>query len=60
MGHKLVVLFCVVILSMFGIGLDAGLHWTPLKAHYFDANVSSIAYSRNGSYSLLFVRYPDG
>jgi len=59
-GRKLLVLFFGVILSMFGIGLDMGLHWTPLQTHYFTAYISSIAYSGKGSYSLLFVRYPDG
>ncbi len=60
MGRKLLVVFCGVMLSMFGIGLDMGLHWTPLQTHYFSAYVSSIAYSGKASYSLLFVRYPDG
>ena len=60
MGRKLLVLFCGVILSMVGIGLDMGLHWTPLQAHYFSAYASSFAYSGKGSYSLLFVRYADG
>src|SRR5260370_13822484 len=45
---------------MFGLGLDMGLHWTPLQTHYFIAYLSSIAYSGKGSYSILFVRYPDG
>lgn len=45
---------------MSGIGLDMGLHWTPLQTHYFSAYVSSIANSGKGRYSLLFVRYPDG
>jgi len=60
MGRKLLVLFCGVILSMFGIGLDMGLHWTPLQTHYFSAYVSSISYSGKGRYSLLFVQYPGG
>jgi len=59
-GRKLLVLFCGVMLSMLGIGLDMGLHWTPLQTHYFSAYVSSVMFGGKGSYSLLFVRYPDG
>src|SRR5689334_20699147 len=47
-------------LSMLGIVLDMGLHWTPLQTHYFSSYVSSIAHSGKESYSLLFVRYPSG
>jgi hypothetical protein len=60
MGRKLLVIFCGVMLTLFGIGLDTALHWTPLQAHYFIAYVASVADTGKGSYSLLFVRYPDG
>jgi hypothetical protein len=59
-GRKLLVLVCAAILCMFWIGLDMGLRWTPLQTHYLMAYISSIANSGKGSYSLLFIRYPDG
>lgn len=59
MGRKLLVLFCGVLLSVFGTGLYMALRWTPLQNHYFDAYVSSVDRGKAG-YSLLFIRYPDG
>src|SRR5215469_5101620 len=60
MTRKLLVLFVGVMFTMSAIGLDMGSHWTPLQTHYFNQYVSSIAYSGKGTYSLLFVHYPDG
>lgn len=60
MGRKLLVVICGVMLCMFGIALDMGLRWTPLQTHYFGQYISSIADGGKGSYSLLFVHYPDG
>jgi len=60
MGRKLLVLVFGVVFSMFGILLYMALRWTPLQNHYFHAYVSSTVYNGKGSYSLLFVRYPNG
>lgn len=60
MGRKLVVLVFGVVFSTFGILLYMALRCTPLQSHYFHAYVSSVAYHGKGSYSLLYVRYPNG
>lgn len=60
MGRKLVVLVFGAVFSTFGILLYMALRCTPLQNHYFHAYVSSIVYNGEGSYSLLFVRYPNG
>lgn len=60
MGRKLLALLIGAFLSLLGTFLYMTLRWTPLQNHYFGAYFSSTANSGNGSYSLLFVHYPDG
>lgn len=60
MGRKLLVLLLGALFSLFGTFLYMTLRWTPLQNHYFGAYFSSTESSGKGSYSLLFIHYPDG
>lgn len=60
MGRKLLVLLLGALFSLFGTLLYMTLRWTPLQNHYFGAYFSSTENRGDGSYSLLFIHYPDG
>jgi len=60
MGRKLLVFLIAALFSLFGTFLYLTLRWTPLQNHYLGAYFSSIENTGNGSYSLLFIHYPDG